>query len=62
MARVVLTEEAVRGFEAVPNAIHRRIHFLLARLRLWPDVAGARPFGDGSPDIGEPAHKLATAG
>jgi mRNA-degrading endonuclease RelE of RelBE toxin-antitoxin system len=43
MATVVLTPDAARQLDALSNPIHARVLSLLARLRHWPDVSGAKP-------------------
>lgn len=43
MATVVLTSDAARQLEALSNPMHARVLSLLARLRRWPDVSGAKP-------------------
>jgi mRNA-degrading endonuclease RelE of RelBE toxin-antitoxin system len=43
MADVRLTDEAAAGLSDLPNAIHNRMQKLIARLRAWPQVSGAKP-------------------
>lgn len=43
MARVVITAAAREQIEALPVAIHARVHDVLRRLESWPRVSGAKP-------------------
>ena len=40
---VELTPQAAMEVEALPNIIHARVRDVLARLRNWPAVSGAKP-------------------
>lgn len=40
---VELTPQAAAELEALPNVIHARVRDVLARLRNWPAVSGAKP-------------------
>ena len=40
---VELTPQAAVDMEALPNVIHARVRNVLARLRNWPAVSGAKP-------------------
>jgi mRNA-degrading endonuclease RelE of RelBE toxin-antitoxin system len=43
MVKVEFTAEAQRGLEDIPLAIRLRCYGIMARLREWPDVSGAKP-------------------
>jgi mRNA-degrading endonuclease RelE of RelBE toxin-antitoxin system len=47
MATVVLTPEAVRDLHALPSPIAARVQRLIARLRQWPMVSGAKSLKGG---------------
>jgi mRNA-degrading endonuclease RelE of RelBE toxin-antitoxin system len=47
VAKVVLTDEAAAGLEALSNPIHGRVLKLLIRLEKWPAVSGAKPLRGG---------------
>ena len=41
--QVVLTQEAQRQLEGLPEVIRTRMRDIFARLAIWPDVSGAKP-------------------
>lgn len=43
MADVMLTTAAAAELEALPIVIHGRVWKIIARLKQWPDVSGAKP-------------------
>jgi mRNA interferase RelE/StbE len=43
MAAVVLTREAEKQAERLPEVILERVRKLLRRLARWPEVSGAKP-------------------
>ncbi len=42
MATVLITAEAQEQFHALPKIIRARMERLIARLKKWPDVSGAK--------------------
>lgn len=43
MAKVILTVEAQKEFDALPVVIRIRIQSIIRRLAKWPTVSGAKP-------------------
>jgi mRNA-degrading endonuclease RelE of RelBE toxin-antitoxin system len=43
MAVVLITPEAQRQFDELPNVIRARLEKVFARLESWPNVSGAKP-------------------
>jgi len=42
MAKVLLTPEAIRDLDALPTTMRVRVNSVLDRLKLWPEVSGAK--------------------